>query len=376
MKRCKTCVETNSRPTTQFNEDGICLPCKSVSATSRAEIDWDKRLLQFKEIIKWGKENSSFGYDCIIGVSGGKDSTRQAIFAKEHGLNPLLVCCSYPPEQVTSVGQENLENLINLGFDLINIAPAPLTSKELMKNCFITYGNLFNASELALYASLPIVAISYKIPLILLGENPGLSFGTDVGSNDYNGNKMKYMNTLQGGDPNKFKTKSMTNKDLYFYRYPADEKMEKANLQIVYLGYFIHDFNDHTNFKIATEYGLKTRSGEDAKPENIGGIASYTALDDDFVFVNQMLKYMKFGFGKATQEIGVAIRDNLMSRDHGLKLVKLYDGKCNEKYIKKLADYLGITIDDFWKIAERFRNKDLFYKDENNQWKLKEEYYV
>ena len=245
-----------------------------------------------------------------------------------------------------------------------------------MLNCLKNYGNLFNASELALYSTLPIIATSYKIPLILLGENPSLAFGTDVGSHDYNGNNMKHMNTLQGGDPKKFKTKEMTDKELYWYRYPSDEKMKKFNIQIVYLGYFMDDFNEHTNFKFATKYGLKTRTGEDAKPENIGGITSYTALDDDFVFVNQMIKFIKFGFGKATQEVGVAVRDNVMTREEGMELVKKYDGKCSDIYIQKLTKYLNISTEEFWEIIETYRNKDIFYKNSDNEWQLKDEYYV
>lgn len=375
MRRCKTCVEVTTRPTSKFDTDGICLPCKSVSAKSIAYIDWEKRNFELERVISFGKKNSSFGYDCVIGVSGGKDSTRQALFAREKGLNPLLVCCSYPPEQITEIGQKNLANLVNLGFDVINVSPAPKTSKELMKNCLKTYGNLFNASELALYSVLPIIAMSYNIPLILLGENPALSFGTDVGSSNYIGNNMRHMNTLKGGNPRTFANEHIRDNELFWYRYPSDKQMLEANILIVYLGYFIPDFNDHTNFKISTENGLLVREGEDAKPENIGGIASYVALDDDFVFVNQMIKFIKFGFGKATQEIGVAIRDGLISRKEGMELVKKYDGKCHKKYIQKLANYLEITFEELMEIIESFRNQELFYKDENNNWQLKEEYY-
>ncbi len=371
MNRCKTCVETNSRPSSEFDENGVCLPCLSVSMTSIENIDWKKRDEQLREIISWAKEHSSFGYDCIIGVSGGKDSTRQALYAREIGLNPLLVSCTYPPEQITKRGAKNLANLIELGFDTINVAPAPITSKQLMKNCFEKYGNLFNASELALYASLPIAAIAYQIPLILLGENPGLSFGTDVGSKDFNGNKMKHMNTLQGGNPNRFKTDEMGDRDLYWYRYPDDESMEKADLRIVYLGYFMPDFNDHTNARIAIEHGLEIREGEDANPNNIGGEATYVALDDDFVIVNQMLKYLKFGFGKATQEVGVAVRSGLMSREEGKKIIKAYDGKCHEKYIKQLANYLELSVEEFWDIADRYVNQDLFEKIDG-KWVMKD----
>lgn len=372
MNRCKTCVETDTRPTSKFDEDGRCLPCRSVSLSSIQDIDWHSRFTKLEEIREWAKKHSSFGYDCIIGVSGGKDSTRQALHTRELGFNPLLVSCVYPPEQLTSRGANNLANLVNLGFDLIQVAPAPKISKKLMKNCFETYGNLFNATELALYASLPITAIAYGIPLILLGENPALAFGTDVGSQDFNGNKMKHMNTLKGGDPNLFKTKDMSDKDLYWYRFASDRDIEKADIRIVYLGYFMPDFNEHTNAKIAIEHGLEIREGEDADPNNIGGEAAYVALDDDFVIVNQMLKYLKFGFGKATEEAGVFVRSELITREEGKKIVKAYDGKCHEKYIKQLADYLEISVDEFWNIADKFVNHDLFKRDINGKWVMKE----
>ena len=64
-------------------------------------------------------KNPDQTFDCIIGVSGGKDSTRQALFIREKlKMRPLLVCCTYPPEQLTDLGAKNLSNLIKLGFDL------------------------------------------------------------------------------------------------------------------------------------------------------------------------------------------------------------------------------------------------------------------
>lgn len=371
MRWCRKCVETDTRPSMIFDDEGVCRPCRYVE--SLENVDWDERRKILKDIVQWGKENSTSGYDCIIGVSGGKDSTRQALFARDLGLKPLLVCCVYPPEETTHRGAHNLGNLISLGFDTIITAPAPQISKTLMKNCFYKYGNLFNATELALYASLPIMAIAYRIPLILLGENPGLAFGNEAGSDNYDGNRMKHMNTLQGGNPDLFKLDWMQDKDLYLYRYPSDEDIERAGLRIVYLGYFMPDFNDHTNTRIAVEHGLQVRDAEDANPGDIGGICTSVALDDDFVIVNQMLKYMKFGFGKATQEVGVAIRYGEMSREEGVEIVRKFDGKCADRYVKKLADYIGITVEEFWRVAESYRNHDLFEQDVQGNWKLKQE---
>ena len=360
IRWCKTCVETNTRPTTNFDESGVCVACRNTSRQAAEAIDWDERTRVLMEILAQAKATKVSHYDCIIGVSGGKDSTRQALFARELGLEPLLVCCSYPPEQQTDRGVTNLANLISLGFDTVVVTPAPGTSKELMRFCFSTYGNLFNATELALYASLPLTATAYNIPLILLGENPGLAWGTDVGSSDYDGNRMKYMNTLRGGNPRQFAPPSMSDAELYWYYYPEDAALERARIRITYLGYFMPDFNDHTNVKVAVEHGLQLRTGEDAVPENMGGIYPFVALDDDFVIVNQMLKWLKFGFGKATQEVGSAVRFGLMTRDEGLEVVGRLDGKCADFYVRSLCDYLEMTREEFWGIASKFVNRDLF----------------
>ena len=373
IRWCKTCVETDTRPGTTFDENGICQACRNVSKTASETIDWHERNRKLQEIVAWAKSRNVSGYDCIIGVSGGKDSTRQALFAREIGLKPLLVCYTYPPEQQTNRGMANVENLVSLGFDMIRVAPAPGTSKELMRFCFRTYGNMFNASELTLFSSLPITATAFNIPLVLLGENPAIAFGGNVGSLDYDGNRMKYMNTLQGGDPRRFTPPSIPNKEIYWYHYPTDEELERARIKIVYIGYFMSDFNDHTNAKVSIEHGLKIREGRDAEPENMGGIQPYIALDDDLVIANQMMKYLKLGFGKAGQEVGVAIRHGLMTRAEGIEVLKKIDGKCADFYIERTCNYLGMSEKEFWEIADRFVNQDLFERGPNGKWKLKYE---
>jgi N-acetyl sugar amidotransferase len=371
IKWCRTCVETNTRPSSCFSAEGICVACQNVSRQAIASINWQERLSTLSGIVDKAKRSALSGYDCIIGVSGGKDSTRQALFARQIGLKPLLVSCTYPPEQQTARGVHNLANLISLGFDTITVSPAPGTSKELMRYCFRTYGNLFNATELALYACLPITAIAYKIPLILLGENPGLSWGNDAGGSvDYDGGGTRSLNTLKGGDPRKVAPSTVKTEELYWYHYPSLQDIERAGVRFVYLGYFMKDFNDHENSRIAVEHGLKVREGNEADPENTGGIHSFVALDDDFVIVNQMLRYLKFGFGKATQEVGSSIRAGLISREQGLELVRKYDGKCASFYVDKLCRYLQITHDEFWEIVDSFVNKELFERTDG-RWRAK-----
>jgi len=371
MKYCKRCVQPNTRPGIEFNKEGICPPCQYMDKFR--DIDWKARKEKLKEIIEFGKKKNVSGYDCIIGVSGGKDSTRQSLYVRDElGLKPLLVCCSYPPEQLTERGAHNLANLISLGFDTISVSPAPQTWKKLMRIGFLRFGNWARSTEMALYACVPRVAIAYHIPLIFLGENPAIQLGDlGVGSLTWIANKMKHSNTIEGGPDSLLKKKdNISDQELIWYRYPSDDEMEWAKLEIVYLGYFWKDFNKVDNAKVSISNGLEIR---DDIPENVGAIHPFEALDDDFVIVNQMMKYLKFGFGKVTDETCEELRLGRIDRKKAIELVKRYDGKCNIRYIKNFCKYIDIKVDEFWKVAESFRNKEIWEKDKAGRWKLKVE---
>ncbi|WP_204106204.1 MULTISPECIES: N-acetyl sugar amidotransferase [Spirulina sp. CCY15215] len=371
MKFCQKCAEPDTRPDCIFDEEGICLPCRYAETID--EIDWASRRQEIAEIAEWGKQHSKSGYDCIIGVSGGKDSHRQSLYARDElGLKPLLVSCAYPPDQQTERGAANLANLVDLGFDTIVVGPAPKNWKALMRHGFLKFGNWCKSTELALYASVPRIAVAYNIPLIFLGENPALSWGSAGGSLDGNANRMKYNNTLKGGDIKPLlEAQGIEEKDLYWYRYPSDEEMERTNLRLVYLGYYIRDFNDYVNSRIAIEHGMQIREGQDAIPEDMGQINNFDALDDDFIHVNQMLKYFKFGFGKVTEQVSGAIRNGMMTREEGLELVRKYDGKCADRYIKAFCNYIEVSEDLFWEVTESYRNLDLWERDDLGNWQLK-----
>jgi hypothetical protein len=238
-----------------------------------------------------------------------------------------------------------------------------------MRQGFLKYGNWCKSTEMALYASCPKIAIAYHIPLVFLGENPAIALGDlNVGSVTGDANKMKYCHTLEGGNPDKLLIKEITEQDIFWYRYPSDEEMDWAKLKIVFLGYYIKDFTRFKNAEVAIKHGLEIR---DDPPQDMGDAYGFEALDDDFVIVNQMLKYIKFGFGKTTDQASEAVRLGMITRGEAVDLVNKYDGKCAHKYIKKFCDYLEIPEDSFWKVVETFRNKDIWEKDGCGQWRLK-----
>lgn len=372
MRWCKRCLEPDTRPDCRFDDEGVCLPCRLLETAH--EIDWDARWRELQEVVEWAKarrQKSVSGYDCIIPVSGGKDSHRQSLFARDElGLTPLLVSCAYPPEQQTKRGAHNLANLIELGFDCFAVSPAPDVWRRLMRVGFLEFGNWCKPTELALYASAPKVAIRYNIPLLVYGENPALSWGSAGGSFDGDANRMKYTNTLKGGDVEPYLEEGFTIDQMYWHRYPSDPHIERADLRMIYLGYYLEDFNDITNGRLALENGLEPRTGEDAVLEDIGQITTYDALDDDFVMVNQMVKYFKFGFGKASEQLSGMIRAGTMTRDAALEVVGRYDGKCAPRYIERFCRYIGITEEQFWEVAESYRDPEV-WEPHGNSWRHK-----
>lgn len=364
MRYCKKCLEPDTRPDSIFDDEGVCFPCRY--AERRHEIDWAGRRRELEGIATWAKERNVSGYDCIIPVSGGKDSHRQAIYARDElGLRPLLVSCAYPPREQTERGAANMANLISLGFDAHIVSPAPETWRKLMRVGFFEFGNFYKPTELALYAAVPKFAIMFQIPLLIYGENPALSWGSAGGSLDGDANRMKYTNTLKGGDISPYTSAGFDPKGMFWYRYPSDAHIARAGLRMIYLGYYMPDFDDWTNARVAIANGLVQRTGIDAIPEDIGQINAWDALDCDFVQVNQFLKYIKLGFGKASEQCSGMIRVGMMTRAEGVELARRLDGKVAHRYIAQLCRFLEITDDEFWGVVERFRNPKLFEHDAN-----------
>ena len=367
MKYCRLCVQPDTRPGLQFDEEGVCPACRF--AAQRFEIDWDTRKEELRDIIAWGRAHSHFGYDCIIGVSGGKDSTRQAMYVREElGAKPLLVSCTYPPEQMTHRGAHNLSNLIELGFDAISVGPGPQVWKRLMRYGFLQYGNWCKSTELALYTSAPKIATAYQIPLVFLGENPAITLGDfGVRSLTSDANRMKHGNTLAGADPSQYFVDGLTRKDLLLYSYPTDEEMNRAELRIRYLGYYWPDFSKLDNASYAIANGLHLREEPFA---DCGSVSKVQSVDEDFVAVNQMMKHLKLGFGMTTDDVCEDIRYGRMSREEAVELVKRYDGKCAPSLIERFSDYIEISVARFWDVAESFRNPALWRRRGNGAWEL------
>ncbi len=361
MKYCKNCLQPDTRPNTIFSENGICPAC--IYCQKLPSVDWQERYEILEELLESYPRDPKQKFDCIIGVSGGKDSTRQALWVRDKlGLNPLLVCLSYPPEQITERGVNNISNLIEQGFDVVIAAPAPDTWKRLMRDSFMKFTNWARSTEMALFSSVPQLAIRYEIPLILWGENPGLQLGDlkTLGKTGYDGNNLRNMNTLAGGALDWMREADIDQRNLIAYTYPAPEEFDEHKLQIVYLGWFLGDWSLLNNGMYSAVSGLEIR--EDTV-ENTGDLYGLTGLDEDWVTLNQMIKYYKFGFGRVTDYVNEEIRNGLMTRERGIELVSSYDDACSDEYISSFCEYIDISTDTFWDQVYKSVNRDLFDVD-------------
>lgn len=368
MKYCKRCLQPDTRPGIVFSEGGICYAC--LYEEQKRNIDWNERSEELKSIAEEAKRKSrekGNRYDCVIGVSGGKDSTFQAVYAKERlGLRPLLVNCA--PDGITEIGRKNLDNLNGLGFDIMTIHLNPTVCKSLARKSFFEKGNIVAASEYCLWASAFIIADKFDIPLIIQGENAALTLGAAM-DQEKSGNaySIVQLDTIKGFNTDGLVDEKygINKEDLFFYTMPDIDSMKKKGIQAIFLQYYAREWSQVYNADFAVARGL---TGRTDNLKDIGRYRRYTGLDSDLIIANQMIKYLKFGFGFATDEACYDIREGRLTREEAIWLVNEYDGKCGEKYIRVACDYLSITTQEFWKVVDSFVNRDLFEKNAQGKW--------
>jgi N-acetyl sugar amidotransferase len=359
LKYCKKCLTTNLRPNASFI-DGVCIACDYSKSDLESDPSLKLKILQNKIRTSRKKQKNKGAYDCIVGVSGGKDSTRQAHWVRDRlGLRPLLVCCAYPPKQMSEIGAQNISNLIEMGFDIIAATPAPQTAAELSLESYKQFGNVCKSTEMSLFSTVPRLAIELGVNTIFWGENPALQVGDAAveGFDEFDGNNLRRLNTLTAGGVDWLKNAVRSPYLSEHYFYPSEIEFEKKKINIFYLGAAWDDWSTEDNSIYASLQGLTLRPGEEL---DTGDLSNASMLDEEFTNINMMLKYFKFGFGRATDSVNERIRSGLLSRDEAIEITEKYDGLCSDKIISRYAKYVGISVSTFWDIANNWVNKDIF----------------
>lgn len=362
MRYCTRCVQPSSRPGIYFNEQGVCGAC--LWEDEKKHIDWQKRTQELVEICHWAREYHA-PYDCVIGVSGGKDSTFQAMYMRdEMKLRPLLVCSE--PCKTTELGRKNLENIKSLGFDTITLKANEQLLRKLFKKDFYAIGNPNRASEYCLHSSVFIIADKFDIPLIVNGENPGQTLGVgDMKTAEGDATQIWTTNTVRQNIVDAYKDDADA-KELFMYDANM-QSVRKKGIRGVWLSNYVRDWGQVHNARFSLKHGLSIHP-EDMDPYAKGLYRRFSALDHSFREVNQLLKYIKFGFGFATDQACYDIRDGEITREEAIFLVKELDGGCGKDYIRSFCRMIGIKEGEFWEVANRFRGP--MWSEDNGRWHL------
>ena len=369
MKFCKKCLYPSTKPQLQFDERGICSACNNYKL--KDEVNWVKKKEDFLLILEKYRSKNGNNYDCIIPVSGGKDSTFQTYTIKEtFGLNPLAV--NFHPHDQTEIGRKNLENLKQLGVDCIEFSANPLVYSKLAKFGLVELGDFQWPEHIGIFTVPVQVAVRYKIPLIIWGENPQLEYGqpTNIDTdtildrewNEKNGGY--FLDKIKPKDMTKYGFKT---KELIPYIYPSDDDIRRIGVTGVFLGSYIKwDLFKQLDF--VKELGF---SENDELKE--GTYDKWENLDVYFTVFHDYFKFLKYGFGRTTDHASIEIRYERITREQGIELVKKYEGKIPRKYLDKFLKSADISEQEFHDICDKFTNKEIFLTNEDGSIKKDDE---
>ena len=363
MKYCRNCILPSTRPHLVLNEAGVCNACESYG--TKRTIDWQARERAFRDVVAHAKARST-GYDCLIPVSGGKDSTWQVVKCLEYGLNPLAVTWKTPGR--TPVGERNLANLVSLGVDHIDYQVNPAVERKFIYEALCRFGSTAIPMHMAIFNIPAKIAVRFGIPLIIWGENSAFEYGGR--EQESTGFKLdaawlRRHGVTHGTTAQDWISSTLSRSELTPYFGPTGQELEASGSTAVFLGYYF-EWDPERTRAIAAAHGFA------ANPDGARtGLYDYADIDDDFISIHHWLKWYKFGFTRLYDNLSLEIRNGRLSRDNALAIVRRRGDETPCADIEKLCQFLGITVEHFFEVCERFRNATIWYRD-GATWKIRD----
>jgi len=356
IKYCKKCILPITKPDLEFDDTGVCQGCRAFE--NRKTINWEKRKKEFDILLK--KYKTKNYYDCIVPVSGGKDSTYQVIKVLEYGLNPL--CVTARTDKLSEIGRYNIENLKKLGVDHIEVSTDPILRRKINKLTLETVGDIAWAEHITIFTIPVRLSCQLKIPLIIWGENSQNENGgpkEKENSVELNRRWLEEFGGLLGLRTDDLPDLlQISKKKLIQYTYPTDVELKTNKTIGVFLGYFF-PWDGFENVKIAEKHGFKTFH-KDVE----GSIVNYENLDNVQMRIHDYFKFLKYGYDRVTDWCCWHLRRGRMSREEAIKINKEKSGKFPSTYldvpIQEILEEIDCTKEEFIKICDNFSNKKIF----------------
>jgi len=360
---CNRCVMPDTKPDLHLDEQGICNACRNYE--NRTAIDWDSRYQELLQVLEKYRRPSGSNWDCIVPVSGGKDSTYQVIHILQLGLNPL--CVTSTTCDLSSIGRKNLENIKRLGVDHIEMSPNPNIRAKLNRIGLTQVGDISWPEHVGIFTIPVRAAVQFNVPLIIWGENSQNEYGGPASAAENNILTRRWLEEFGGllglRVSDLIGMDGIEAKHLIPYTYPSDEDLAKVGVTGLFLGYYL-PWDVLSNALIAQAYGFTTyhQSVE-------GSMVSYENLDNHQTGIHDYFKFLKFGFGRATDLACLHVRRERLTRTDALSIVRRLDGQFPWEYLGKsledILEPLDLTVDQFIKVCDKFTNKKIFKRDAN-----------
>ena len=362
IKLCTHCIYPDTKPDLFFDEEGVCSACRSFEWL-RSEVDWDARRTELKKLIARYRSMNGENYDCIVPVSGGKDSTYQVIRLLELEINPLCVTAS--TDSLSDIGRRNIENIKQLGVDYLEMTFNPIVRRKINRFCLTEIGDISWPEHVAIFTIPVRFAAKLGVPLIVWGENSQHEYGGPAAAAENRALDRRWLeefggliglrvSDLKGVD-------GISERDLIAYTYPSNAELKKSGVTGLFLGYFI-PWDGLQNAIVAQANGFETY------PLFVeGSLANYENLDNYQTGIHDYFKYLKFGFGRATDIACNHIRRGRLQRDDALRMVEKHDGAFPWTYlgrpIEEILSEIDVTLDEFLVVCDRFTNRNIFATD-------------
>ena len=353
--RCKNCLNMSTRPRIVFDARGWCNACQWTE--EKNNLNWAGRQQELLQTLEHYRSETG-GFDCVVPVSGGKDGSYVSYKLKhEYGMNPLAVTVTPPLSLV--LGDKNLRCYIESGYNHIQINPDAEAMRILNRTGFIEKGFPYYGWLVSMQAAVVRLSVNLNIPLIFYGEDGEVEYG---GSTELKNRAMydiEYMRRiyLEGGHEKVLQISGLSKSQLYFFLFPTEEEMNGKELKITHLSYY-ESWDPYRNYLVAKEHcGLQEADGS-----NAGTFTNFSQNDQALYSLHAYMMYLKFGFGRATQDAGIEVRRGAMTREQAVNLVRIYDGHYPEEFVETYLGYYRMTQAEFDAVLDKWVNRELFEK--------------
>lgn len=350
----------HTKPDLHLDEGGVCNACRAYE--KRSEIDWDRRCKELLDLLEKYRRHGT-NWDCIVPVSGGKDSTYQVIRMLQLGLNPL--CVTATTCDLSDIGRENIENLKRLGVDHVAFSPNPQVRAKLNRIGLTEVGDISWPEHVGIFTIPVRAAVQFAVPLIVWGENSQNEYGGPAAAAANNTLTRRWLEEFGGllglRVSDLTSTYGIERRLLLPYEYPTDNDLTRMGVTGLFLGYYM-PWDGLANALIAQANGFAT-----LHQAVEGSIVNYENLDNHQTGIHDYFKYLKFGFSRATDIACLHVRRGRLTRQDALETVRARDGKFPWTYLgkslKEILEPLDMGTDEFITVCDRFTNKKIFRRD-------------